>query len=100
MFLKVKRNICASAAAILIVAVFAWGILENTYVNYPRSPNPQDGRVVPHAVKGVIVYITESQSNLLSWLTWVGVGSGVIAVLVTLIHRGDPFRSEPRLRKK
>jgi hypothetical protein len=100
MFLKVKRTVCASAAAILIVAVFAWGILENTYVNYPRSPDPQDGRVVPHPVKGVIVYITEGQSNLLSWLMWVGVGSGAIAVLVTLIHRGDPFRNEHSLGQK
>jgi hypothetical protein len=100
MFLKLKRTVCASAAAILIVAVFAWGILENTYINYPRSPDPQDGRVVPHPIKGVIVYITEGQSNLLSWLTWIGAGSGIVAVLVTLIHRRDPFRDEPRLTKK
>ena len=93
MFLKVKRIIAASAAAILIMAVFAWGTLENTYVNYPRSPDPQNGRVVPHTVKGVIVYITESQSGLLSWLTWIGIGSGVVAVLVVLM---DPFRSRKR----
>jgi hypothetical protein len=100
MFLKLKRTVCAGAAAILIVAVFAWGILENTYVNYPRSPDPQDGRVVPHPIKGVIVYITEGQSNLLSWLRWIGAGSGIVVVLVTLIHGRDPFRDEPRLTKK
>jgi hypothetical protein len=93
MFLKVKKTIVGSAAVVLIMSVFAWGILENAYVSYPRSPDPQNGKIVPHSVKGVIVYITESERDLLSWLTWVGIGSGVIAVLVTLI-KGDPFRSK------
>lgn len=94
MFLKIKKIVGVSAAVVLITAVFAWGILENTYVSYPRSPNPQDGRIVPHEVKGIIVYITESQRDLLFWLKWVGIGSGAIAALVILIHRGDPFRSK------
>ena len=68
MFLKVKKVIVVGAAVVLIVAVFAWGVLENTYVSYPRYPDPQNGRIVPHAVKGIIVYITESQRDLLSWL--------------------------------
>jgi hypothetical protein len=42
MFLKVKKIVGVSAAVVLIVATFAWGVLENTYVNYPRSPNPQE----------------------------------------------------------
>ena len=83
-----------SAAIVLIVAVFAWGILENTYVSYPRSPDPQDGRIVPHEVKGIIVYIAESQRDLLFWLKWIGIGSGAIVAFVILLHRGDPFRSK------
>jgi hypothetical protein len=94
MFLKVKKIIVASAAVVLIVAVFAWGILENTYVNYPRSPDPENGRIVPHTVKGIIVYITESQRGLLAWLIWMGIGSGAIAILVTVINLGDPFKSK------
>jgi hypothetical protein len=93
MFLKIKKVVGVSAAVVLIVAVFAWGILENIYVSYPRFPYPQDGRIVPHEVKGIIVYITESQRDLLFWLRWIGISSGVIAALVILIHRGDPFRS-------
>jgi hypothetical protein len=78
---------------VLVVARFAWGILENSYVNLPRSPNPQESRTVPHAVKGIIVYITKSEESLLSWLGWIQLGSGAIVVLVVLIHRGDPFRA-------
>jgi hypothetical protein len=94
MFLKIKKIVGVSAAAVFIVAWFTWGDLENTYVKYPRSPEPQEGRTVPHAVKGIIVYITESQRDLLSLLGWIQIGSGAIAALVILIHRGDPFRSK------
>jgi hypothetical protein len=94
MFLNIKRIAVVGAAAVLIGVLFAWGILENTYANYPRSPDPQEGRTVPYAIKGIIVYITESQHDLLSWLRWVAIVSGVIAALVILIHRGDPFRTK------
>ena len=94
MFLKVKKVLGLSAAITLIVAWFASATLENVYVNYPRSPDPQVGRTVPHAVKGIIVYITENQLDLLAWLRWIEIGSGAIAAFVILIHRGDPFRSK------
>ena len=93
MFLKIKKIVGVSAAAILMVACFASGFLENSYVNYPRFPDPQQGRTVPHAVKGVIVYITKGEFGWLYWLWWIQTSSGVIAALVILIHRGDPFKS-------
>jgi hypothetical protein len=94
MFFKVKKIVGASAAIVLVVAVFAWGILENTYARYPRSPDPQNGRIIAHEIKGSIVYISESQRDLLSWLKWIGISSSAIVALVILIHRGDPFRSK------
>ncbi|HEX4409066.1 MAG TPA: hypothetical protein VH206_09860 [Xanthobacteraceae bacterium] len=94
MFLKIKKIVAVSAAIILIGAWFASGILENTYVDYPRVPDSREGKVVPHAVKGIVVYITASQLDLLSWLTRIEIGSSAIAALVILIHRGDPFRSK------
>jgi hypothetical protein len=93
MFLKIKKIVGVSAAAVLMVTCFASGILENSYVNYPWFPDQQHGRTVPHAVKGVIVYITEGQFDWLYWLSWIQISSGVIAALVILIHRGDPFKS-------
>jgi hypothetical protein len=94
MLLRFKKIVVIIAVIILIAAVFAWGSLENIYVTYPRSPDPQQGKIVPHAVKGIVVYITQSQSDLLSWLTWIGFGSAAIAALVTLINRGDPLKSK------
>jgi hypothetical protein len=92
MFLKIKKIVAVSAAIVLIGAWFASGLLENIYVNYPRSPNPGEGRTVPYAVKGIVVYITEGQQQILSGLTWIEIGCGMVAALVILIHRGDPFR--------
>ena len=94
MFLKLKKIVGAGAAAVFIAAWFIWGFLENLYVAYPRSPSPEDGRVVPHPVKGIVVYITRDQQELLSWLNWIEIGSAVTAVLVLIIHRGDPFRTK------
>jgi len=91
MLLKIKRIVGVGAAIILIASWFSYGILENTYVNYPRYPDA--GRTVPYAVKGIVVYINREQQNLLSWLTWIEIGSGMVAALVILIHRGDPFKS-------
>jgi hypothetical protein len=58
------------------------GTLRNTFVNYPRAPNQADGRTVPHAVNGIVVYITQEQQHLLSLINWIMIGSVLIAVVV------------------
>jgi hypothetical protein len=94
MSLQAKKIVASAAAVILVAAWFANGILENTYVGYPRTPNEQDGRTVAYAVKGVVVYITQSQQDLLSWIAWIEIASGAVVALVILLHRGDLFRSK------
>ena len=93
MFLTIKKIVGVTAALILVAAWFYSGFLENSYVYYPRSPNPGEGLIVPFVVKGIVVYITERQRAFLSWLQWIEIGSGAIAVLVIIIHGGDPFKS-------
>ena len=92
MFLKLKKVIAITAAIVFIVTSFVHGILANTYVNYPRYPNPGAGKIVPYVVKGIIVYITQVQQNFLTWLMWIEIASGIVAALVILIHGGDPFK--------
>ena len=93
MFLKVKKIVGLSAGLILVVAGFIHAGLQNTYVTYPRTPNQEEGRTVPYKAKGIVVYITEEQEKFLSWLMWIEIGSGMVAALVILVHRGDPFKS-------
>jgi hypothetical protein len=94
MFLVLKKIIIASAAVACITSWFAWGFLENMYVTYPRSPVAAEGRIVPHPVKGIVVYITKDQQELLSWIVWAANGSAIVVVLVLIIHWGDPFKSK------
>ena len=61
-----------------------YAILENTYVTYPRSPQPGAGLVVPHRVKGITVYLTNSQSRVLYWLVAILLLSSA-AVIINLI---------------
>jgi hypothetical protein len=94
MFLKIKKIVGVSAAAVLVVSWFAIGFLDNTFVNYPRFPNLEQGRTVPYATKGIVVYITQAQHLFLHRLTWIAICSASIMALVVLIHRGDPFKSK------
>ena len=93
MFLAIKKIVGLSAAIVLITAWFCSGGLDNAYVNYPRTPNLDNGRTVPYRVKGIVVYITEQQRSLLSGLLWIEIFSASIVGLVILVHTGDPFKS-------
>jgi hypothetical protein len=93
MFLKVKKVVSLGAALIFVAAWFTYGNLQNSYVGYPHEPMPEAGKIVPHSVKGGTVYITEDQSRFLYLLGWVQAISGIVALLVILIHWGDPFKS-------
>jgi hypothetical protein len=93
MFLTIKKVVGITAALIFVAAWYYSGFLENTYVNYPRSPILGEGMIAPLVVKGIVVYISERQATFLSWLQWIEIGSGTIAVLVILMHGGDPFKS-------
>jgi hypothetical protein len=94
MYLKIKKIIGVCAAVMLIAAWFTYGFLENTYIGYPRTPDQEVGRTIPYAAKGVVVYITASEQQFLSWLKWIEIASGGVAALVLLVHGGDPFRAK------
>ena len=96
MFLTIKKIVGLAAALVFVGAWYYSGFLESTYVSFPRSPNPEQGIIVPLVVKGIVVYITEKQRDFLSLLEWIEIGSGAIVVLTLLIHGGDPFKSGNR----
>jgi hypothetical protein len=80
------------AAAVLIIAIFVYAYFLNTYIYFPRSPSPEAGRTVPFEVKGIIVYITQQQSDQLHWLLWATISSGVIFLLAVLILGREAFK--------
>lgn len=62
MFQSARKIILIVSAFVGLASMTLYTILENTYVSYPRSPDPQLGRVVPHEAKGVVVYISQAQN--------------------------------------
>jgi hypothetical protein len=85
--------------AVLAGATVAWGaawlcqaVLDNTYVSYPRVPNPELGRTVPYVAKSVVVYITEDQSIVLDWLRRIEIGSGALLLISLILSQKWPLR--------
>jgi hypothetical protein len=78
---RISRAVGIAGAAILLPAWFYSGFLENTYVTWPRQPQPEIGKTVPHAVKGILVYITPADQQLNSELNWLIVGSAITFAL-------------------
>jgi hypothetical protein len=93
MSLILKKIVGLGAALVLVAAWFASGYLENSYVYYPQTPNPEKGLTVAYNVKNIVVYITQAQRSFLTLLAWIEVGSAIVVALVCVIHGGDPFKS-------
>lgn len=88
---KFFRIVGAIAGLILVAAWFYVVALDNAYVNHPRQAQPEAGLVVPYDVKGITVYITRRDRDLLTWLTRIGIVSGVF-LMVGFIGSGDAIR--------
>jgi tRNA G37 N-methylase TrmD len=59
-----------------------------SYVGWPRTPQPEIGRTVPHEVKRIVVYISPAAAKFNQRLKWTLVISGSI-VVVCLIFSGE-----------
>ena len=75
MRLNLKNAIGVSAVVMLIITSFTSSYLDNNYVSYPRIPNQESGRTLGYRVKGVVVYISQEQWNILQWVHCLEIGS-------------------------
>ena len=81
---RVRRFVLAGGALAWLTAFVLSGVLESTYVAYPREPDPTNSLTVPCEVKGIVVYITEGQNTHLRWLRWTKLGAGAVILLSLL----------------
>lgn len=68
---KLKRAawyVAAAAGGILVPTLVYSAIIENEYVTRPRAPTPENGWTVPHAVKGITVYVSPREDTVATWL--------------------------------
>jgi hypothetical protein len=89
---KVRRLVLAGAGVAWVAAMVAHGLLDNTYVNYPRVPDPAQSRTVPYEVKRVVVYVTEIQSDVLCMLEWTEIVSGALILISLILDQWRPIR--------
>jgi hypothetical protein len=92
-WLKMFRKallICSAIAGLVSGGIYT--LLENEYVSYPRSPNPALGLVVPHTAKGVAVFISERQSQLIYWVVTILLLSAALIFMHLVLNQKWPLR--------
>jgi hypothetical protein len=82
---KVFRWIGIIAGWVLLVAWFWSAAFDNAAVTWTRRPTPENGHIIPYPVKGITVYVTAGDRTLVTWLTRVEIGSGVVLMLMILL---------------
>ena len=85
---RLFRYVGMVAGAVLVAAWFYWAAFDNTVVNWPRSPQPELGRIIAYPVKGIVVYITEADRTLMTWLTRIATTS-LIVLFAALFLSGE-----------
>jgi hypothetical protein len=93
-FKKTRKAILNGAVLLCALTTVLRAVLEMIYFDYPRRPDPATGRTVPHEVKNVIIYITESLSDVLSWLQWSFYFFGALLVISVILDLIWPVESK------
>jgi hypothetical protein len=92
------RNVSKTVRKIMMIVSIAAGlicgltmsyefVLDIEYVNYPRVPEPEKNRTIPHQVKSAIIYMSEIQSDELTTIHWIEIISGVIFLIALVMKR-------------
>jgi hypothetical protein len=63
MFQKLEKYVAIS----LLLAFFGYAFLQVNAFFGPQTPDAASGHVVPHVVKGVLVYVTALEDHLLTF---------------------------------
>ena len=85
---KMFYRIGQASGVVLVVAWWWFGLLEMTYVDWARSPQPEIGRTVPHEVKGIVVYISSNDVRFNQRLKWTMAISGSL-LTICLVFSGE-----------
>jgi len=94
MLLKIGKIIAFASLLVFVGSLFVIGSLENSYLSYPRAPEPSSERTVPFHIKGIVVYITRSQRETLSILYYVhGISISLVACIL-ILSRGRAITSK------
>ena len=89
-----RKATLAVAAVAWVAAIVLSGQLDNSFVvSAPRAPDPSTMKTVPYVAKRVLVYVSEDQIELMSWLRWIQVLSGGVILVNGLLNLKWPISS-------
>jgi hypothetical protein len=92
---KFRKTLFICSAIIGTISMAAYGVLENTYVNYPRAPDQASGRVVAHKSKSVTVYLTQQQSEVIQCIVWILIFSSALVLISLFLNLKWPIDKGP-----
>jgi hypothetical protein len=87
MFNRLRFVLLAFASMAWVGAIITQGIIDNLYVNYPRTPDQLVQRIIPYSVKRIVVYLTPQQAGLLECLRPIEIASGVLIILLLIANK-------------
>jgi hypothetical protein len=88
--------IAAVAGLLLVPTWFYWGFLENVYVGRPREPHPEIGLTEAHEVKGITVYVTTREREIVTWLFRIDIGLFAVIFLCAALSGGTLGKHPPK----
>jgi hypothetical protein len=92
MFAKARKIFLYFAAYTAVVSMFIFTLLENYYINNPRTPDPVNGLVIPHEAKqAVIIYLTQTQSTIIHITAWILLVSGGLTIAHVILIQWWPI---------
>ena len=94
---KVFYRIGQVSGVVLVVAWWWLGLLEMTYVGWPKFPQPEIGRIVPHEVKNVLVYISLEDVKFNQRLKWtLGISGSLLAICLVFSGELNRMMNPPK----
>jgi hypothetical protein len=87
-YARIFYRVGQASSIVLIISFWWWGLLEMTYVGWPKVPQPKIGRTIPHHVKGTVVYVSAKDVELGRRLTWTMIVSGAL-MAICLVFSGE-----------
>jgi hypothetical protein len=69
------------ASLVFVASWWWWCFREMNYVSFSRIPLPQFGQVVPHATKGIVVYITQQDARFDTLLILTCIVAGIVTAI-------------------
>jgi len=92
---KAFYRIGQGAGLVLVGAWFWFGGREMNFVTWPRVPQPEIGRTIPHQTKGITVYIAKADQEIQRRLAYVMIGAGIVTFFC-LFPSGEFRRLYPK----